>query len=48
MGPQGSRLEQLTQITQIVTDLKKQAAKLGANAIVIREVKIFEDIVGVD
>jgi len=31
--------------TQIVTDLKKQAAKLGANAIVIREVKIFEDIV---
>ena len=31
--------------TQIVTDLKKQAAKLGANAIVIREVKIFEDVV---
>ena len=31
--------------TQIVTDLKKQAAKLGANAVVIREVKIFEDVV---
>ena len=31
--------------TQIVTDLKKQAAKLGANAIIVREVKIFEDVV---
>jgi|GEM_PF-850364 hypothetical protein len=30
---------------QIVTDLKKEAAKLGANAIIIREVKTFEDIV---
>ena len=31
--------------TQIVTDLKKQAAKMGANAIIVREVKIFEDVV---
>ena len=31
--------------TQIVTDLKKQAARMGANAIIIREVKVFEDVV---
>lgn len=30
---------------QIVTDLKKSAAKMGANGIVIREVNIVEDVV---
>lgn len=31
--------------TQIVTDLKKRAAKMGANAIVIRDVRVEEEIV---
>lgn len=31
--------------SQIVTDLKKRAAKMGANAIVIREVSVVEDVV---
>ncbi len=33
------------QTTQIVTDLKKRAARMGANGIVIREVNVAEDVV---
>ncbi len=33
------------QTTKIVTDLKKRAARMGANGIVIREVSVVEDVV---